>query len=141
MLKAHTFGSLALVAIGQGVLAFADAWAAIRGGFEGLLSVEGSLGAVCSALLILALYPLTQFLQVEEDAAREDRTLAVAWGPQVRSALCQSSSWPEHRVAIHTSSSVSGTVQPWLVTLSPQGQSYARRDEQAGRDSVNAQRG
>jgi 1,4-dihydroxy-2-naphthoate octaprenyltransferase len=33
-------------------------------------------------LLILALYPLTQLYQTEEDAARGDRTVAIVWGPQ-----------------------------------------------------------
>jgi 4-hydroxybenzoate polyprenyltransferase len=80
-LKAHPYSSLALVAVGQGVLAFAAAWSAVRGAVGGLDSVDGVLGAIASALLILALYPLTQIFQIEEDAARGDRTLAVAWGP------------------------------------------------------------
>jgi 1,4-dihydroxy-2-naphthoate octaprenyltransferase len=81
-LKAHTYGSLVVVALGQGVLAFSAAWAAVRGGVDGLLGATGVLGALSSALLILALYPLTQLFQIDEDAARGDRTLAVAWGPR-----------------------------------------------------------
>jgi 1,4-dihydroxy-2-naphthoate octaprenyltransferase len=81
-LKAHAFGSLVLVAVGQGVLAFAAAWAAVRGGLQGFLSVDGVSGGLTAALLILALYPMTQLYQIDEDAARGDRTLAVVWGPR-----------------------------------------------------------
>ena len=80
-LKAHTLGSLLTVGLGQGVLAFVAAWAAVRGELQTLLSFDGLLGASAATLLILALYPLTQLYQVEEDRARGDRTLAVAWSP------------------------------------------------------------
>src|SRR5207245_7457814 len=50
------------------------------GGLASVRSVEGVLGAIAAVLLILALYPLTQLYQVDEDAARGDRTVAVAWG-------------------------------------------------------------
>jgi 1,4-dihydroxy-2-naphthoate octaprenyltransferase len=79
-LKAHPWGSLLTVGIGQGVLAFLGAWAATRGELGSVLSTEGALGAVAATLLILAVYPLTQLYQVDEDAARGDRTSAVAWG-------------------------------------------------------------
>jgi 4-hydroxybenzoate polyprenyltransferase len=79
-LKAHPFASLVLVAFGQGVLVFASVWAAVRGSLIGLDSRDGVLGCLSAALLILAQYPLTQLYQVEEDAARGDQTLAVAWG-------------------------------------------------------------
>jgi 4-hydroxybenzoate polyprenyltransferase len=80
-LKAHTRSSLVVVGVGQGALAFAAAWAATRGEIASLLSLDGALGAVAAVFLILALYPLTQLYQTEEDAARGDRTMAVAWGP------------------------------------------------------------
>jgi len=80
-LKAHTLGSLVLVGFGQGALAFMAAWAAVRGEIGSVWSLDGALGALSSVLLILALYPLTQLYQIDEDAGRGDRTVAVAWGP------------------------------------------------------------
>src|ERR687884_96016 len=80
-LKAHTLTSLLVVGSGQGVLAFVAAWAATRGEVASAWSLDGVLGATAAMALILALYPLTQLYQIEEDAARGDRTLAVAWGP------------------------------------------------------------
>jgi 4-hydroxybenzoate polyprenyltransferase len=80
-LKAHTLASLAVVGSGQGALAFVAAWVATRGAFGSVLSFDGMVGASAAVLLILALYPLTQLYQIEEDAARGDRTLAVVWGP------------------------------------------------------------
>jgi 1,4-dihydroxy-2-naphthoate octaprenyltransferase len=79
-LKAHTWGSLLIVGFGQGVLAYLAAWAATRGELGSVLSVDGMVGAVAATLLILAVYPLTQLYQVDEDAQRGDRTMAVAWG-------------------------------------------------------------
>ena len=79
-LKAHTLASLLVVGFGQGVLAFVAAWAATRGEVASAWGVDGVLGATAAMALILALYPLTQLYQIEEDAARGDRTLAVAWG-------------------------------------------------------------
>src|SRR5258706_360300 len=80
--KARTWTSLLVVGFGQGALAFLGAWAATRGEVASALSFEGVLGAVAAVLLILALYPLTQIYQIDEDAARGDRTVAVVWGPQ-----------------------------------------------------------
>jgi 1,4-dihydroxy-2-naphthoate octaprenyltransferase len=80
-LKARTVGSLAVVGFGQGALAFLAAWAATRGEIGSAWSLDGALGVVSSMLLILALYPLTQLYQIEEDAGRGDRTVPVAWGP------------------------------------------------------------
>jgi 4-hydroxybenzoate polyprenyltransferase len=80
-LKAHTLTSLAVVGFGQGALAFLAAWAAARGEIRSAWSLDGALGVAASVLLILALYPLTQLYQIDEDAARGDVTVAVAWGP------------------------------------------------------------
>jgi 4-hydroxybenzoate polyprenyltransferase len=79
-LKAHPWASLVTVAFGQGALAFAGAWAASRGDLRSLAGAEGLLGALAATLIVLGLYPLTQLYQVEEDRARGDRTIAVAWG-------------------------------------------------------------
>ncbi|MBV9171981.1 MAG: UbiA prenyltransferase family protein [Chloroflexi bacterium] len=81
-LKSRTYGSLVVVGFGQGVLAFLGAWAATRGDLASAASLEGALGALAATLLIVALYPLTQLYQVEEDLARGDRTLAAVWGPR-----------------------------------------------------------
>ena len=80
-LKAHPVGSLITVGFGQGVLAYLAAWAAVRGELGSVLGPTGLLGALAAMLLILALYPLTQLYQVDEDARRGDRTIAVVWGP------------------------------------------------------------
>jgi 4-hydroxybenzoate polyprenyltransferase len=79
--KARTWTSLLVVGFGQGALAFVAAWAATRGEIVSAWSVEGMLGAAAAVLLILALYPLTQLYQIDEDAARGDQTVAVVWGP------------------------------------------------------------
>src|SRR6266852_1224846 len=79
--KARTWTSLLVVGLGQGALAFVAAWAATRGEIFSIWSVDGVLGAIAAMLLILALYPLTQLYQIDEDAARGDRTVAVVWGP------------------------------------------------------------
>ena len=81
-LKARPFGSLLVVGFGQGALAFLAAWAATRGEIRDALSAEGALGIAAAVLLVLALYPLTQLYQMDEDAARGDRTLAVVWRPR-----------------------------------------------------------
>jgi 1,4-dihydroxy-2-naphthoate octaprenyltransferase len=78
--KAHTWTSLLVVGFGQGALAFMGAWAATRGEIASAWSPDGVLGAIAAVLLILALYPLTQLYQIDEDAARGDRTVAVVWG-------------------------------------------------------------
>ena len=80
-LKAHPLRSVFVVGIGQGALAFLAAWAAARGEIGSALSPYGAIGALAAVLLILALYPLTQLYQIDEDRNRGDRTIAVAWGP------------------------------------------------------------
>jgi 1,4-dihydroxy-2-naphthoate octaprenyltransferase len=80
--KAHTWTSMLVVGFGQGALAFFAAWAATRGEIVSAWSPDGVQGAGAAVLLILALYPLTQLYQIDEDAARGDRTVAVVWGPR-----------------------------------------------------------
>jgi 1,4-dihydroxy-2-naphthoate octaprenyltransferase len=81
-LKGKPLGSLVTVAFGQGTLAFLAGWAAARGDLTAALSGWSLLAAVAATLTVAGLYPLTQIFQVEEDTARGDRTLAVAWGPR-----------------------------------------------------------
>jgi 1,4-dihydroxy-2-naphthoate octaprenyltransferase len=86
-LKARPIGSLVVVGLGQGVLAFLGAWAANRGELASAWSTDGLVGALAAALVVVGLYPLTQLFQIEEDRARGDRTLAVAWGPRLSFAV------------------------------------------------------
>ena len=81
-LKGRPLPSLLTVALGQGVLAYLAAWAAARGELASALTPLGGLGLAAATLLILGLYPLSQLYQIDEDRARGDRTLAVAWGPR-----------------------------------------------------------
>jgi 1,4-dihydroxy-2-naphthoate octaprenyltransferase len=79
-LKARPIVSLLVIGFGQGVLAFLAGWAAGRGELNSAWSRDGVIGAATAALVVVGLYPLTQLFQVEEDRARGDRTVAVAWG-------------------------------------------------------------
>ncbi|MGN6698061.1 MAG: UbiA family prenyltransferase [Thermomicrobiales bacterium] len=80
-LKARPIASLLVISLGQGALVFLGAWGAARGEVASLVSPTGLAGMVVAALLVLSFYPLTQIYQIDEDRARGDRTLAVAWGP------------------------------------------------------------
>lgn len=82
-LKNGPLRSVAVVAVGQGILAFLGAWAAARGEVGSAFTATGLLGAAAATLIVVGFYPLTQVFQVEEDRARGDRTLAVAWGTPV----------------------------------------------------------
>ncbi|HZP80852.1 MAG TPA: UbiA family prenyltransferase [Chthonomonadaceae bacterium] len=79
--KAHPVASAATVFIGQGALGFLAGWAAASGGIVTAWSERGLWGMLSAAFTTLGLYPLTQVYQIEEDAARGDRTLAVVLGP------------------------------------------------------------
>ncbi|HZO90226.1 MAG TPA: UbiA family prenyltransferase [Chthonomonadaceae bacterium] len=84
--KASPAASAITVFIGQGALGFLAGWAAATGGIATAGSERGILGMLSAAFTTLGLYPLTQVYQIAEDAARGDRTLAVALGPT--RALC-----------------------------------------------------
>jgi 1,4-dihydroxy-2-naphthoate octaprenyltransferase len=88
-LKARPIVSLLVIAVGQGGLAFLAAWAANRGELASAWSRDGVLGALAASLVVVGLYPLTQLFQVDEDRARGDRTLAVAWGARPSFLLAQ----------------------------------------------------
>jgi 4-hydroxybenzoate polyprenyltransferase len=78
--KAGPWASLATIFVGQGVLGFLGGWTAASPGFDGRLGLEGLLGGLAASLIVVGFYPLTQLFQLEEDRARGDRTVAVAWG-------------------------------------------------------------
>ena len=79
--KANPWTSLATIFLGQGVLGFAAGWAAAEVPLDRIVTYEGLLGTLAASLVVAGFYPLTQLFQIEEDRARGDRTLAVAWGP------------------------------------------------------------
>ena len=76
-LKARPFGSWAVVMFGQGAL---GALAGVVATGAARVSAEAAWGLAGAALLVGALYPLTQLFQVEEDALRGDRTAAMVLG-------------------------------------------------------------
>lgn len=86
-LKAHPVASLLSIGLFQGAVAFLAGWAAARGDLASVLALDGLIGAAAATVLLFGLYPLTQVYQVEEDRARGDRTIAVAWGPSGSFAL------------------------------------------------------
>lgn len=77
-LKGRPGASLATIAVGQGVLPFVAGWLSTP--LPSLNWSLAALGAVSAAFVAIALYPLTQLYQIEEDRQRGDRTVAVAWG-------------------------------------------------------------
>jgi 1,4-dihydroxy-2-naphthoate octaprenyltransferase len=79
-LKAHPWASMVTVGFGQGVLAFVAGWVGAGATLAQLAEPVGILGMTAATLIILGLYPLSQLYQVDEDRARGDRTVAVAWG-------------------------------------------------------------
>lgn len=80
-LKAYPFVSAILIFIFQGLGGFLAGWlASARAGLP-LAEARFWLMALVAAATTIALYPLTQVYQIEEDAARGDRTLAMVLGP------------------------------------------------------------
>ncbi len=79
-LKGRPWASLVTVGFGQGVLAFVAGWVGAGAMLAELAGPVGLLGIAAATLIILGLYPLGQLYQVDEDRARGDRTVAVAWG-------------------------------------------------------------
>jgi 4-hydroxybenzoate polyprenyltransferase len=80
--KAGPLTSLLTIFLGQGVLGFLGGWVAAGMPLAGVLTHGGLIGMLATSLLVSGFYPLGQLYQVEEDQARGDRTVAVAWGPQ-----------------------------------------------------------
>jgi 4-hydroxybenzoate polyprenyltransferase len=79
--KAHPVASALTVFVGQGALGFLAGWVTARGEMASVWSERGIWGMLAAAFTTLGLYPLTQVYQIEEDARRGDRTLAVVLGP------------------------------------------------------------
>jgi len=79
-LKARPVGALVVVALGQGSVGFLAGWLAGDEPPHALLAAEPLLGLGVATLSTVGLYPLTQLYQLEEDAARGDKTFAVAFG-------------------------------------------------------------
>lgn len=88
-LKASPAASALTVFFGQGVLGCVGGWIA-GAGVAGIGSATSVMGALTAGLTALGIYPVTQVYQVDEDAARGDRTIAVALGPEraMRFATC-----------------------------------------------------
>ena len=78
-LKARPFGSWAVVMVGQGALGALAGFVATGASH---LTAEAAWGLAGAAILVGALYPLTQLFQTEEDGARGDRTAAMVLGRQ-----------------------------------------------------------
>ncbi|HEY0867178.1 MAG TPA: UbiA family prenyltransferase [Fimbriimonas sp.] len=93
-LKRDPVASALVVFLGQGVLGTLAGWVAASGEY-GPIGPRLLLGVAGASLTTLGLYPLTQIYQIEEDARRGDRTLAVMLGKQgaIRfGALCLAAS-------------------------------------------------
>jgi len=79
-LKARPYASTLIIFLLQGMGGVLAGWLAGGGAPASLLSARFALMALVAACTTIGLYPLTQIYQVEEDAARGDRTLAMALG-------------------------------------------------------------
>jgi 4-hydroxybenzoate polyprenyltransferase len=78
--KASTWGALATIFVGQGVIGFVLGWSTVADP-SGLASPRAWLAMVATGIVVTGLYVVTQAYQAEEDGARGDRTLPVVWGP------------------------------------------------------------
>ena len=78
--KARPVASALVIALGQGGLGFLAGWAAAAP--LDPASFPLAAGAAAASLTTLGLYPVTQIFQIEEDRARGDLTLAVAFGAE-----------------------------------------------------------
>lgn len=83
--KARPFLSWTVVMFGQGALGVLSGVVATG---TATISSEATWGICGAAMLVGALYPLTQLFQTEEDAARGDVTAAMALGRRGTCAAC-----------------------------------------------------
>jgi 1,4-dihydroxy-2-naphthoate octaprenyltransferase len=79
--KARPYLSTALIFVFQGLGGFLAGWLASRPDGLPLSAPRFWLMALAASGTTLALYPLTQVYQIDEDARRGDRTLAMVLGP------------------------------------------------------------
>ncbi len=79
--KGKPLPALATVAIGQGVLGYLGGWVCAGQSISSMLDPTGILGAAAAMLITVGFYPLTGIYQIDQDAQRGDRTLAVWLGP------------------------------------------------------------
>ncbi len=77
-LKARPYVSALVIFVFQGLGGFTAGWLASG---QPVAGARFPLMAAVAACTTVGLYPLTQIYQIEEDAARGDRTLAMALGP------------------------------------------------------------
>lgn len=79
--KAHPFGGLLTVVIGQGLLAGLGGWVAANPTLAALTPLDW-LGLLAASLVTVGFYPLTQIYQIDEDLRRGDLTFAAWVGPR-----------------------------------------------------------
>lgn len=78
--KASTWGALATIFVGQGVIGFILGWSTVAE-IGGLATVRAGIAMAATGIVVTGLYVVTQAYQADEDGARGDRTLPVVWGP------------------------------------------------------------
>jgi len=81
-LKKRPYVSTGLIFLFQGVGGVLAGWLASGRPLASLAGERFPLMALVAACTTIGLYPLTQIYQVDEDAARGDRTLAMVLGPR-----------------------------------------------------------
>jgi 4-hydroxybenzoate polyprenyltransferase len=79
--KAGPWTSLTTIFVGQGMLGSLGGWSAANTALADALELQAVVGLLAASLIVIGFYPMTQLFQVDEDRARGDRTIAVAWGP------------------------------------------------------------
>ncbi len=80
-LKRRPLWSAASVFVGQGLVGFLAGWVAAAGALPAASDPPALAAALGAALLVSALYPVTQIYQLEADAGRGDLTVARRLGP------------------------------------------------------------
>jgi 1,4-dihydroxy-2-naphthoate octaprenyltransferase len=75
-IKSRPLASAATVFVGQGIVGYLAGWFAAGGSIDALVSLSAAVGAFGGAIMVSAIYPLTQMYQLDEDSRRSDLTLA-----------------------------------------------------------------
>lgn len=79
--KGKPLPALATVTVGQGILGYLGGWVCAGQPIADMLAPPGLLGAAAATLITVGFYPLTGIYQIEQDALRGDKTIAVWLGP------------------------------------------------------------